>query len=705
MTRLSSRATAWRAPVVLATFGLALGISPSEAADGAAGASTGPELETLAPITVTAKKREQDLQEVPASVTVLDAGYVEDFDVNDTYDVFNIAPNVFMTRTGPPGAFTTFGAVRGIASSMGNSPAIGFFVDDVYRTGLDINLQDVERIEVSRGPQGSLYGRNTEAGVVNVITKAPTDTWESEATVGYARFSTLDASAAAGGPLVEGKAAIRLSGRYRRSDGYYERRDGSADDIGAYDQREARLRLDLFPTDALTASVTLDVHDYPTDNYLGFAPLDSSDRRTNIDVNHEGSSDKDLLSAAVRLEYDTSNAQIVSISSVLDEEFRADIDADFTPVDLFRLDLARDTRLFNQEFRYVSARPDSPFNWLIGANLFFETTDNNFRTSLNFDNFGFPGLGIVNIRQNSTTETIGTALFGEATYELDNGLSFTAGLRLDREHQEFDYEQRGGTLAGYPDLEGSEDRTSFVVLPKGAIGYAFNEDLQTYASISRGFRSGGFNQNESIGSSFEPEFTLNYEVGVKSQWFDQRLQVNASAFYIDWTNRQVEVLIPGGTAFFIENAGGATSRGVELEVAARPLPGLELFGTFGYTKATYRDYVRAGTDVDGNDVIDYPAFTANLSAIYRHDSGAFIGGSFRSVGKVFFNVENTESQDAYHTLDLRAGYEIEDAAFEIFATNIFDEEYVTRAGPSVGGRYFGLSGEPRTIGGRATVRF
>ncbi|NKN33291.1 TonB-dependent receptor [Marichromatium bheemlicum] len=650
----------------------------------------------LPTLTVTAEKREGEARRVPASISVLDASQIEEADIDETARVFERAPNIHLTRTGPAASFATFATVRGITSSMGGSPALGFYVDDVYYPGLDIGLQDIERIEVLRGPQGTLYGRNTEAGVINVVTKRPGHVPEARAEAGYGTFDSATLAAMVNGPVAMDNVFARLSARYQHSEGYFETVEGD-DEVGAWSRFDGRLGVRLTPTPDLDIDLSLDLQRYPSDHYVGFAPLTASDRRQYIDVDYLGETDKTATGSALRIEQQLDGMRLLSITAARDESFLTDIDADFTAVDLFRLRLEKDVRLYSQELRLLSDRADSPLRWLFGAYLFAEEDARDYRTRLNLGNMGTP-LGIGHIRQRSTTDTLGTALFGETSYTFAERLTLTAGLRWDRQTKDFDYRQRADAFTGYVDISGNTDETFTAWLPKFSLSYAFDDDLLGYATVSRGFRSGGFNDNENLGTPYDSEFTTNYEIGLKSTWFDRRLQLDLALFQIDWTERQVEVLTPVGTAFYIENAGEARSRGVELEFFARPTPRLDLSGSVGYTDAELTDYIRAGIDLGGKQVVDAPEHTANLSATYHLDDGWSLNGRFRSVGRIFFDAANTVSQDSYQVIDAKLSHQGARYEIALWGRNLLDEEYVTRAAQGGGNAWYGMAGEPRTIG-------
>lgn len=658
-------------------------------------------------ITVSADKREQSVQEVPVSVSVIGATQVEDKGVTKTEDIFPLVPNIYLTKTGPAAAFTTFATVRGVTSSMGGSPALGYYVDDVYYPGLDMTLLDIERIEVLRGPQGTLYGRNTEAGVINIITKQPENDWKSRLTMDYGSFNTRGMRGTATGALVEDTVFLRATGNYEASDNYFTNKFDDDDSVNGYENFDGRFKVQALPSSDLDLSVTFDVQNYRSDGYAEFAPINSASLAKSVDVDYAGMAEKDAYGTAMRGEYDLGDMKLLSITSGRQENYLMDNDIDFLPMDLVRLKLDKEVGLLSQELRLVSDDKASPLQWLAGAYAFYEKDDRAYATRMNLENMGMTGMGTQTIRQDSTTDALGSALFFQTSYTLWERLELTTGLRYDRIAKDFSYSQKDGDMLGYASMDGDENKTFDAWLPKAAISYKVTDDIRPYVSVSRGFRSGGFNDNEEIGEAYDAEYTWNYEVGVKTEWLDKRLQVNLALFHIDWTDRQVEVLSSGGSSYHIENAGESSSDGVEIEAIARPVQGLELTGSYGYTRAEYDEYSpSASEDYSGKNVIDSPEYTASLGATYRFLDGWFAGATYRRVGKVYFDAANTESQGEYQTVNVRFGYEQEGWDVYLWGRNIFDEEYVTRAAESAAGAgWFGRSGEPQAFGVSASLYF
>ncbi len=660
----------------------------------------------LEPVIVTAEKREIDVQEIPGSVSVIDTKQIEDFNLKTTMDIVSMTPNLYITQSGNP-MTASYASMRGITSSMTGTSVLGFYVDGVYYSpGLDISLFDVERIEVLRGPQGTLYGRDSEAGIVNVVTKRPGDQWESSLSVDIGSFKTYEGKAMVSGPVIQDRLGVRGAIRYYETDNYFENRYDGSDDINRMENLDGRLSLVATPSDQLDLQLIYDFQHYDSPSYAPFAPMDSDDLRKSIDMDYPGESDKDANGLSLRAEAKWSDVSLVSITTGRTEDYLAANDIDLMPVDLNNMIIDGETDTMSQELRLFST-DERPFQWLGGLFFLWEKRSRDYDVWMNFMNMGM-GMPGETLYLRNETETTGFALFGETSYRFFDRLKLTLGLRYDLEQKDFDYGKTPGgpvlAMMGYANESGSRDKTFDAWLPKAALSYTLNERVMPYASVSRGFKSGGFNDIDNLGSEYDPEFTWNYEIGVKSDWFDNRLRANIALFHIDWTDMQVEIPTAGGTAVYIDNAGEASSRGVELEVAARPMPGLEIFAGGGYTDAQYEDYT-SGTNVyDDKQIMDSPEYTLHLGVTYRFENGFLINGRYMHFGEIYFDPANTCSQKNYGLADAKIGYETERFDVYVYGKNLFDEEYVTRAVEMSSG-WYGRAGTPQTFGVMLTARF
>lgn len=655
---------------------------------------------------VTADKREQKERDVPISMSVLSDDRLYDYNIDNGLDIANITPNFYITNPGAPSM--THATVRGINGAANQSPAVGFYVDGIYYPTLDTSLYDVERVEVLRGPQGTLYGRNTIAGVVNLVTKKPGNDLAGSVSAGYSSFDTYKFNAHLSGPVVKDKLFFKTAFRYEETKGWYEDKVSGDDEGGKTEKKDARMSLRFNPNRKLDFNLTYDYQQYDGLKNFQFALIDSDELRKSMTMDDKGSWYKDTDGLALSGEYALSGAKLVSVTSWHREEEYSLGDMDFTPTDIKTMSAYRDLAQLSQEFRLVSDNDTSKFSWLVGVFATDEDDEREYLTNFNFANMGMP-YPAETLTMKAKTDTLNMALFGEANYKISKKLDVTLGLRYEYESKDFKYSMGSSGpvmgMMGFADDKGSADESYSVLLPKVAVGYEFSANIKGYASVTEGFRSGGFNDNSNMGSSYDPEYSWNYEAGFKSEWFDKRLILNAALFYIDWKDVQVEILTADtGTMEYLENAGQATTKGFEMELLARPVRGLEITSGFGYTDAEFDEYKKGDKDYSGKKITSTPEYTANLGATYRFAGGFFVNSNYKRFGDIYYDPENSIKQEAYDIVSAKVGYEFENFDIYFFGSNIFDEEYSTKS-VGVNNLTYARAGAPRTVGVVLTGRF
>ncbi len=649
---------------------------------------------TIETVKVTAEKCEQDTQKIPASVTAYTAEQAADLGIGDTQSLFAATPNLFMAKSGPKASLGSYGSIRGVGFMHGTSPSFGFYVDDVYYSNFDVALFDLERVEVLKGPQGTLYGRNAEAGVINVVTRKPGPDWESRLEAGYASNAARSLSGALGGAVIKDVLTMRLSGRYEASDGYFNNVHTGNSDANRNEDFDGRLSIDWQPDSPWRVQWVAEGQSYE-DNYAEFAPMSwIKDNPHKVSLDHDGRARKHAGGVSMRAERALDGMRLVSVSALRDESTRMVQDGDFTPVDIAYKYAEKDVLLLSEELRLSSDAP-GPFKWLAGLYAFHEQDD---LSTWMERHMGVTGT----FHQQGDTETLGAAAFGQGSYTLWDTLTFTLGLRYDHERKEYDYLWRGGAFMGIADRSGDTDKAFNSWSPKLGVDYRLTDDVLAYAGVSRGFKSGGFNLKADPGSAYDAEYSWNYETGIKSDWLDKRLQANLALFIIKRSDQQVE--IPSYPNFTIVNAASSTSKGVELELKARPLPGLDITGGFGWVHATFDSFNYAGADYSGKRNPSVPGYTAMLAATWRFQNGLLLGADYRRTGRQYFDLANTRAQGEYQTVGARVGYEAEGYEATLWVRNLFNANYATRAFQS-GNAWYARAGEPLTCGLTVGLRF
>ncbi|MEW9897967.1 TonB-dependent receptor [Chitinivorax sp. PXF-14] len=649
----------------------------------------------LPAVTVTAEKTSAAEQEVPISMTVVSGEDLERSAAKDTIDIVRQAPNVYMTKAGQHSS-VAFISIRGVTPFMEAEQPIGFFVDGVHYRNIDMELLDIERVEVLRGPQSTLYGRNTEAGAVNIITRDPEPYGEHSVSLGIGNYDRKTLSGIFGGALGNQDWSYRVALQQFRSDGYFTRKPDGVNDVDKADDFNARFKVRWKPGgDTWDVVATYDGQRY-RDGSTNIATLSQirSDPHT-VSSDLIGFNDTDTHSGTLRAVYKAPSFTVTSISAYTTEDKSATYDVDASAFDAMRLRTDVNYSRFTQELRLSSPDGASGPRWVGGLYYFDQTDHNNF--DMNMSGLGF---GVQSVR--TKTDTRNMALFGQATWPMTDTVSLITGLRYD--HETKDVDNRQVWVAMGRDF-GSRERMTFNArLPKVGLEYKPSSDLLTYATYAKGYKAGGLNNLADPGHElYEPEYTTNYEIGLKHTGLNNRLQTRLALFWIDWTDQQVEELVLSRSN--ITNAGKSVSRGVELELAWQASRALMLRASGGWNDAHFVRYKDGGNDFAGNRPPNAPAYTYSLGADYMFGNGWYAHADWQGAGKVYFDSANTKKQDSYGLLNMKAGYRFSDFEVAFWIKNALDKVYVTRAFDIGGGTFAGIAGDPRTFGMTLTARW
>ena len=665
---------------------------------------------------VTAQKKEENVQDVPISISVFSDIQLEDADIRDTIELTRFTPNVYVRQVIGENVIV----IRGISGFDGSvySPT-GFYVDDVnFPLHLMHNpdLFNVERVEVLKGPQGTLYGRNTESGVINIITKQPDNELRGKIFCEYGNYDTthgnVDSYRTGGnisGPIVRDKLYLGLAGQWEDSDGFMKNEYNDDEEAGKIDHLNGRGTLRWTPTDKWDISLIADAMD--SDDNAGYVrfldgPFETDRHAINYDAG-EYYWEQEGNGQNLRVKYEGDLFNLLSVTGRRDYEQKTITDCDLSPLPIMGSQFIKgENDLLSQEVRISSPNNHGPFEWLAGLYGFKEETDIDFKTQA----FG---------NHKTDIDIKGYAVFGQGTYTLFDRLHLTAGLRYDYLDLKGDqtYEFIDPWTGMLQSIDFGKDFDNDEFLPKFSIAYDFIDNIMTYASVSKGYLAGGYHYSGATckeNFTYDPEYTWNYEIGTKSSWLNNRLMANLSAFYIDIKDKQVFEWEPTLGVTQITNAAEAHSMGVELELQARPMQGLDLFAGFGYTEAKIDDWTATEMDMMTYQFVTYdyedkylpnaPKYTYNLGIQYRHLSGFFGRVDILGTGSFYGDAKNRVKEDGYELVNLRLGYEIEHFDIIFWCKNVFDEEYETMKvewGPSV----VGIDGEPRMFGVTLTYRF
>ena len=649
-------------------------------------------------ITVTAEKQPDDLQDIPISITAFTEDELEDADITSIEQVAGLTPN-FTVYT--PGRNFLLYSVRGLSNfNFLSRDPVAFYIDDVpydYTGFLDLDLADLERVEVLRGPQSTLYGRNAEGGVVNIVTRPPTNESEYSAVLGFGNYNNVDARVAINEPLIEDKLFLRASGSLDRRDGYLF---NTVTEQGVDGESGGRGRLRLLWTPSEDWEVTLNAS---LDSYRdGTPPISRPDLGqdpSETDINVDGFNNLDTNAQSLRVAYEGSSFRFTSISArrFSDQEFLNDSDG--TQLDQLEQFVDIDSTVLSQELRLQSVDEAAPFAWLVGA--YYEHRDFN----VNEEGFRIgPSISVTQAEIDEDTY----AAFGQVSYRPIDPLTLTAGLRYEIFNSTL-VENRAESLLGVAAFE-DESNDGDQLIPRVAVEYQVTPDVMVYGSIARGYRAQGVNFRATQPGQlfFNAETSWNYEVGLRLSWLDDRLTANLTFFHNPVEDYQVPSTDPATGLFgFVDNAR-VTINGIEAELRATPIDGLDLTAGLGYLDATYTDYEDPSLgNFDGNTLPYSPDYTFNVAAQYRSPNGIFGRLELLGFGTTFFNDDNSLKQEPYVLVNGRLGYEFDaNQGVYLFANNIFDYRPFTTQAFFFGGALLPSTyGAPATYGIQYRARF
>lgn len=668
------------------------------------------ELET---IMVTAQKIEQDEQLIPISMSTFSGTDLERSGTGNTYELINRTPNVSMIKAGNP-SDGSFISMRGITPTMEGSQTVLFLIDDISYKTFDTDLLDIERVELLRGPQGSLYGRNASSGVINVISNQPEFYSEGSAGITLGNYNDMKATLISNDTVSGSDSwAYRTALQYTLSDGQFTRDEDGKSDVNDVNNFNGRVKLRWAPTDSQWDVITTLQGQRVRNGSTSFAEWDQikEDSHT-VYSDYEGSTDVDILVGSVNASYEGEFINFESISSYTNEKKLDYLDLDFTSSSSWLLETDNKQEGLSQELRW-SSKQDIDLRWLGGLYFYNEsaTSDVVFDV-LNYD---------ISNNLVSSTDTNNYAAFGNVTYSINKQWELMSGLRIDHESVDFDYSDTyNATGLSYGEVNTYESANSSYteLLPKMGINYYAAQDLMIYSTIARGYKSGGFNTltPSYIDSQYDPEYTMNYEIGIKSQWLDNRVQFNSSLFWINWEDQQVEQ--QDYPYSYTENAANTVSRGIEAELSALLMPGLRVFASGGYNDTYFTDYVGTvyddygnGTDVDysGNTPTGSPTYTYGVGIDYSFLEFYSVYADYNVSGDTYFDTENTVKQSSYGVFNLRTGFSNDRYDITLWVKNLFDQDYVTRAFEMEDSNgvdtWFARSGDARTFGVTANIKW
>lgn len=782
-------------------------------------------------IVIATPKENNRLRQQPLSATSFSQGDMRNNSVTSVKSLSGLVPNLFIPDYGSK--LTTSVYVRGIGSRI-NTPAVGLYVDNIPfidKSAFDFNYSDIERIDVLRGPQGTLYGRNTMGGLIRVFTKSPFSYQGTDISLGAATYNNYKASVNHYHRISD-NFAFSAGAFYEHEGGFFENVARNNEKIDKGDEVGGRMRAIWLPKDNLKLDFTVN-YEYSNQGGYPYQLVNISENDIyyqdlkgdlgKVAYNNECGYMRHLLNGGLNLEHQADNFILSSVTGFQYLKDEMNLDQDFTRKNVYTMSQRQNSKTISEEI-VLKSKPGRRWQWTTGVSGFYQWLDTEGPVTFHEDGVNWlnntinsnankympeipmgPTMSMkmvfsdvingntLNIPGYFKTPVFNTAIFHQSTFNDlfgAEGLSFTVGLRMDYENLKMNYNSGVNYTHTYslsgdmgsrkitmiPETEFSQNvkyegdlgHDYIQLLPKFAIQYDFNNNNNIYATVSKGYRSGGYNiqmfsdilQNDMKSNNmsdvakktietldkmpagmiseemkqkiigmmngmaqkvetdvksttlYKPEYSWNYEIGSHMTMFDGRLQADVAAFYMDTHDQQISRFAASGLGRITVNAGKSRSIGGELALKAQITDAFSLNGNYGYTHATFTDYVVSDeVNYNGNYVPFVPQHTFNIGGqyIFRMKSGAWLdnimlNANYKGAGRVYWTEQNNAYQNLYGTLNGRISLNKGNGQIGIWINNALNTKYQAFYFESMN-RGFAQMGRPMQIGVDLRCRF
>ena len=651
----------------------------------------------------------------PVSQQGVGERYIENNQLMGIRDLSGMIANFYMPDYGSRQYSPIY--IRGIGSKV-NSPSVGVYVDGIPyfdRTVLDMDLFGVSKVEVLRGPQGTLFGRNASAGLINVFTRSPLDYQGTSARVSYGSYNDLLVAASTYNK-VSHNFGLSLAANYHHTDGFLTNTflNNKADRM---DNGTIRLGAAWKPTERWTSRFTATL-DLTRQNGYPYAPYNPQTGILQpIAYNRESSYRRLVGTLGMSWRYDADGWSLNSQTAFQHNNGRIEVDQDYSPQDIFAVKMPHRQNQVSQEFTLRSTN-DSRYQWIVGAFGFHQQ-----------DHFTVYTTRIASklyeVNQNKLP-TMGFALYHVSTFNIVKGLWASAGIRFDWEKNSLKNFSKKIKLTdpneppilkpldpkdGWQITGFDASRIDRQITPKFTLKYQFTPFRMIYATVAKGYKAGGFNavRETDADYTYKPEHTWNYELGAKWSFLKGLLAFEASAFYIDWQHQQLSVTVPA-LGNVVRNVGHSNSKGFELALNATPLPSLSLQASYGYTYAKMLEArMGVGKDYSGNMLPLVPRHTLSFNANYvvnnlgRFADKLMFNANLTGVGPLYWREDNAVKQSFYTLLNLKAALTRGIFTLEVWSRNTLATNYLTYY--FVAPTPMAQKGKPFTIGTTLMVKW
>lgn len=678
---------------------------------------------------VTADFRSASLEKMPSSITVIDAQQIQDENAQHFEDVMNSIANFnWSGGSSRPKYFQIRGVGEQEQYQGAPNSSVGYIVDDIDLSGIGMvsSMYDLQQVEVLRGPQGTRYGANALAGLIYLKSNDPTDVFEHGAEVSLGNDDLQTFSGFSSGPLSDsGKLLYRVALQQHQQNGYRDNLYLNKEDTNGRDEFTGRAKLRWYATDDLQLDLTLLHADF--DN--GYDVWSLTNDPTNTLSDQPGVDSQRTTGAGFKATYSGAEQfELTSLTSFANTDHHYSYDGDWANSEYWASkqceeggnvspcqydyfwDKTGQRKTLSQEFRLSSTDQGRIFadstDWLIGVYAMNLKEDNQLYSEYNT----WPDEVL-----DSQYEATNYALFGQLDTDLGADYALSVGLRVERRNSHY-------SDTNNDNFDPSETMWGGHI----ALSKVLNESHNIYARVARGYKAGGFNMTLPVElndkKEFDTETLYNYEIGLKSHWFEGLIDTNFALFYMDRQDQQVAASQqdpnkPQRFILYTENAGSSNNYGAELDATWYATDNLQFYSSLGWLQTAYGNYQyqdKYGTDVDltGRDLAHSPHLTYSLGGTYRANSGWFANLNMSGKSEFYYSDSNDSRSEPYTVVNARLGYEASAWSAYLWGRNLFDEEYGVR------GFYFGNEpdngwaekqyiryGDPRQIGVTLNVKF
>ncbi|MBJ2138139.1 TonB-dependent receptor [Paraglaciecola chathamensis] len=664
-------------------------------------------------ILITARKRTESLQETPLSVIAFGSEALEQQNVTNLTDLNTKLPNASIGGSGGLGGTNAVFSIRGLGTArnaVSQEQPVALYIDDAYygrSDGALLSVLDVERVEVLRGPQGTLFGRNATGGAIRYITKKPHDTFEAKVKASIGSFNRTSVSGDVNLPVSD-DSALKLTVASTTSDGYVENKAGGHD-VGDEDTRIFRAQWLTQATDDIEIVVSGDYSKTDTNGAPSVtlainpeSPLVQEEAAAGFDatlvpVNDyyetyatgQNFNDTESVGGSITVNWAMETMDFISSTNYRNVDIYLAYDADGTPASLFEQIADRDITMFSQEFRLSGLAFDERMQWTAGV-FYYDEEASDIRDVLTTMN-ARPATA-ANTRGSTRVvnpvETTSIAIFGQMTYDVTDDFSVTTGLRYTEDEKDIFASERAFTSTEF--ISATDNHTWDAVTGRISAEYQLNDEIFAFASFARGYRAGSFNDrirtnldNNGV-EPYDEEILDNIETGIRSDLLDGTLRLNLTAFYSDYQDLQLTAPVLNSVPIrtLVQNAGQAEIKGLEGEFIWLPADNFRIDGAFGYLDFEFTEVAPGITQITtDSEAARAPKYSFTLGAQYNLyiDNGSEVlvraDYGWKDDYKIIVDDNLQIIQEAFGLLGINVSYITDDWRVSVYGTNLTDEEY------------------------------